>query len=120
MKKLSIDEPFEVDGRVMVFVKNNGKLTLSVNSEVKKKKNSFVPPTADEVMAYFKEKGYQESAAAKFHEYYDSADWKDGKGNQVKNWKQKAVGVWFREENKIVQPKLNDDSQKINFFQDGR
>jgi hypothetical protein len=64
-----------------------------------KVKVTFTPPSLDEVKAYFKSKKYLESAAIKFYDYYDSAEWKDGKGNQVKNWKQKAIGVWFKKEN---------------------
>lgn len=55
----------------------------------------------NEVKDYFKEKGYTEIAAIKFFEYYSVSDWVDGKGNKVKNWKQKANSVWFKEENKI-------------------
>jgi uncharacterized protein YdaU (DUF1376 family) len=58
--------------------------------------------TIDIVKAYFKEKGYSETTAQKFFDYYSVAKWKDSKGKVVKNWKQKAQGVWFKEENKIL------------------
>jgi hypothetical protein len=58
--------------------------------------------TIDIVKAYFKEKGYSETIAQKFFDYYSVAKWKDSKGKVVKNWKQKAQGVWFKEENKIL------------------
>ena len=32
---------------------------------------------------------------------YDVADWHDSQGKQIKNWKQKAYQVWFKDENKI-------------------
>jgi hypothetical protein len=38
--------------------------------------------------------------ANKAFKYYETGNWKDGKGNQVKNWKQKMQSVWFKEENK--------------------
>ncbi len=60
----------------------------------------FIPPTESEVIKYFIEKGYIASAGKKAFQYYDAANWKDGKGNKVKNWKQKMIGVWFKEENK--------------------
>jgi hypothetical protein len=63
--------------------------------EVKKK---FSPPSLEEVKAYCVEHGYLAELGDKVFRYYDSADWKDSKGNQVKNWKQKINGVWFKDE----------------------
>lgn len=60
----------------------------------------FIPPTLDEVKAYFGQKGYTEEAAAKFFEYYEAGSWTDAKGTPVKNWKQKALSVWFKPENR--------------------
>ncbi len=70
-----------------------------------KKGNSkeFTPPTQEEIIAYFTENGYTKQAALKAFQYYESAKWKDSKGSQVKNWKQKMIGVWFKDENKIKQ-----------------
>lgn len=68
-----------------------------------KPKSVFTPPTLLEVINYFKEKGYSETAAKKAFDYYDSSNWIDGKGSKVKNWKQKMIGVWFKEENKAVE-----------------
>lgn len=65
------------------------------------KKVKFQPPTIEEVKAYFKENGYTEASAIKAFQYYNTAAWKDSKGNQVKNWKQKMISVWFKDENKI-------------------
>lgn len=64
------------------------------------KNKTFVPPTELEVIAYFLENGYTEQSAKKSFHYYDSAKWIDSKGNKIKNWKQKMVGVWFKDENK--------------------
>lgn len=68
-----------------------------------KEKNSkkFIPPTLDEVKEYFKEKGYKESAAIKAFNYYNEGDWIDGQGNVVRNWKQKMMSVWLKDENLI-------------------
>jgi len=68
----------------------------------KKEKKENVYPTILEVVEYFKLNGYSEQLANKAFNYYDSAEWKDGKGNVVKNWKQKMQGVWFKEENKEI------------------
>jgi len=68
-------------------------------------------PKIEEVINYFKENGFSEAAAKKAFDYYESGNWHDSKGNQVKNWKQKMQGVWFKDENKIqttsTHPKIN-------------
>lgn len=55
----------------------------------------------NDIKLYFFENGYSEISAQKFFDYYSVASWKDSKGNKVKNWKQKAQAVWFKDENKI-------------------
>lgn len=69
----------------------------------REEKKRFTPPAIDEVINYFTENGYSEEAAQKAFAYYDVADWHDGQGNQVKNWKQKMQAVWFKPENKRKQ-----------------
>ncbi len=61
-------------------------------------------PTVDEVVAYFKEKGYTEVAAKKAFEYYTAADWHDVNGKPVLRWKQKMITNWFKPENKELKP----------------
>jgi hypothetical protein len=70
-------------------------------SKVKKREVGFTPPSLDEVCQYFMEKGFTEQSAQKAFSYYDISNWKDSKGNPVKNWKQKMISVWFKDENKI-------------------
>jgi len=74
-----------------------------VNNKEKKikKKPTFSPPIQSDVEKYFSDNGYKIEAGSKAWNYYDVADWKDSRGNQVKNWKQKVRGVWFKDENKI-------------------
>lgn len=67
----------------------------------KKVKKEFTPPFLEEVKSYFKENGYTEQTAEKMFKSYSVANWVDSKGNKVKNWKQKAINVWFKDENKI-------------------
>jgi len=59
------------------------------------------PPTEEEVVKFFVEKGYTSESGKKAYEYYHEANWKDSKGNPVMSWKQKAISVWFKDENKI-------------------
>lgn len=76
------------------------------DSDIKKKegkpKKVFIPPTILEVEEYFKENGYNNQSAQKMFRMYDVANWADTKGNKIKNWKQKAIGVWFKDENKAT------------------
>lgn len=73
-----------------------------------KQKETFSPPSSIEVCNYFKEKGYSEVLAKKAFDYYHVSNWKDSKGTQVKNWKQKMISVWFKEENKVEQNNKNN------------
>jgi hypothetical protein len=76
-----------------------------VNKSKVKKSKVFTPPTIEDVKRYFKDNGYSENSGSTAFYYYDSANWVDSKGNKIKNWKQKMIGVWFKEENK--EPKAN-------------
>ena len=77
--------------------------TTNNNNEIYTKKKKFIAPTIDEVILYFKENGYKDEVARKAFNFYNTADWQDTQGRQVKNWKQKMIGVWFKDENKISQ-----------------
>ena len=68
---------------------------------------TFKAPTVEEAIAYFIEKGYTEDSARRFFDYYDCSGWKDSNGKSVRNWKQKAQAVWFKDENKISKPIYN-------------
>ncbi len=81
--------------------KNVKHLENDKNKRKKIKKKSFSPPIQSDVEKYFFDNGYKIEAGSKAWNYYDVADWKDSRGNQVKNWKQKMRGVWFKDENKI-------------------
>jgi uncharacterized protein YdaU (DUF1376 family) len=98
-------------------VKTNGHMTSHMENEnenriildstiIKEPKieKKFIPPTLQEVIDYFNEKGYSKEAATKAFNFYSAGDWSDSKGSKVKNWKQKMNGVWFTDENKM---KLN-------------
>ncbi|MBO7230086.1 MAG: hypothetical protein J6V20_01565 [Bacteroidaceae bacterium] len=53
-------------------------------------KKEFVPPTYEEVLVYAKSRG-REDLARKFFDYFDTGEWIDSKGNNVRNWKQKFI-----------------------------
>lgn len=68
--------------------------------EKKRKEKKFIAPSAKEVIAYFCENGYSEDAGQKAYNYYEASNWVDSQGKDVKNWKQKMQGNWFKPENK--------------------
>ena len=76
----------------------------------KKPRSVFTPPVISDVISYFEENGYTKQSAEKAFKYYSVANWKDSKGDQVKNWKQKMQGVWFKDENK---EKTDNRSKKM-------
>ena len=73
----------------------------SVSKKESKSKRMFVPPTLEEVVSYFNEKGYNEVGAKKAYDHYVAGEWHDTEGKPVKAWKQKMTTVWFRDEYKI-------------------
>ena len=89
--------------------------------EKKGKEKKFIPPSKSDIIKYFKENGYTEESAKKAFEYYNIAGWKDSRGNQVKNWKQKMIAVWFKEETKVrtskesSKPKKEDKCKRVPF-----
>lgn len=74
---------------------------LKEDKNIKKKSKKFNPPLLSEVKSYFFENEYSEQAAIKMFNSYSVANWIDSYGKPVLNWKQKAINVWFRPENKI-------------------
>jgi hypothetical protein len=74
--------------------------------KIRKDKKRIYIPTLPEVELYFQENGYTKDSAVKAFYYYQENNWKDSRNNQVKNWKQKMQGVWFKEENKIKNEQL--------------
>jgi len=77
----------------------------------KKGYKKFIPPEIQDVISYFLKNGYSTETAKKAFNYYSTANWKDSRGNQVRNWKQKMIAVWFKDENKTTtdqQPKFWD------------
>jgi len=81
-----------------------------------KNEKKYVAPLIENVISYFSENGYTEEAAKRAFQYYESGDWKDSQGKQVKNWKGKMIAVWFKPENKIKEER----SQNYRGYLDGK
>lgn len=82
-----------------------GKSRVKITPEIRDKskeirvKNTFIPPTLEEVTEYCSERKNNVDPK-KFYEYYSVANWKDAKGNPVKNWKQKMIANWEKDKPK--------------------
>ena len=86
----------------------NGK-QIEDKSRVDKRREEKAPPTLDQCIKYFESKGYNKALANKFFDYYNEPMvdrngrvWKDGKGKTIKSWKQKAMAVWMKDEDKTT------------------
>ena len=76
-------------------------INITNNKDNKKESNRFIPPTLQDIMDFCKERNNGVDAQKVF-DYYSSANWKDGRGNPVKNWKQKIIAVWEKNNEKPV------------------
>lgn len=83
-----------------------------------KKGKKLTPPLLEDVKQYFKENGYTEESGEKAFKYYEAGNWKDATGKKVKNWKQKMIAVWFKDENKINQKSKTSSNQKTLDYQE--
>lgn len=73
---------------------------LTTLKEEKKKRNNntpYNPPTLDEVREYCKSRNSSVNPDT-FYEYFTAGNWKDSKGNPVRNWKQKLI-TWENHRN---------------------
>lgn len=61
-----------------------------VSKPNKIERKPFIPPSLEEVEAYCKSRNNNVDAK-RFFDYFDASDWVDGKGNKVRNWKQKVI-----------------------------
>jgi hypothetical protein len=66
---------------------------------IKNEKRKFIPPVFEEFESFCIDNGFRE-IARRAYDGYVAADWHDSQGKKIKNWKQKLLHVWFREENK--------------------
>lgn len=118
------NEPLHLNAGVTLKKQmSNGDIDIDIDIEkdidiykeqkkVKRVKESFVPPTKQDVINYFKEKGYRTDIAEKAWEYYNEAGWKDAHGKPVLNWKQKMLSNWMKPEYKTAE-KIESEKPKF-------
>ena len=73
--------------------------SVSVSDSYSVKRSSknlaFTPPTRMEVVEFFNSKGSSEELARRAYEHYETGNWLDSRGVQVKNWRQKMLTNWI-------------------------
>jgi hypothetical protein len=96
--------------------RKEGNDNVNVNeNENQNEKRSFIAPTQEEVISFFKSNGYTEEAASKAFQYYQDGEWKDSSGKKIISWKQKMRGVWFKQENRIAASSSSGYSRGSNY-----
>lgn len=65
---------------------NNNKSNIKDEKSKRKNASNFVPPTLEEVTAYFKERNTDIDPQA-FWAYYEANGWVQSRGKPIKNWK---------------------------------
>lgn len=92
--------------------KEKGKEKEKENRKEKGSNKRFSPPTLDEVAEYCRSRNSPVDPK-KFYEYFDAGNWKDAKGNPVRNWKQKIL-TW----EKYDTPKEKEPERASSFDTD--
>lgn len=106
----------------IISISNSSSNSISISNSNNKEKKSkeFIPPTLEEVKEYASSRDRLD-LAKKFFDYYEAGKWIDGKGNKVKNWKQKFI-TWEMKDNKPKQQEQIEekpDLTKRRFDTDG-
>jgi hypothetical protein len=103
MKKITEGEEFQMATGIFTYTTEGGSIKLKLVRHHKDKPTKQAP-SFEEVLDFFKSKGYPEHIARTFYDGYNVNEWKDSNDKPIKNWKMKAIQVWMRQENK-EQPK---------------
>lgn len=80
-------------------LENSAQLIKEELNKERINKRVFTPPTLEEVKEYCLNVRHNTVDYQKFYDYYNTGNWKDSKGNKIKNWKQKVI-TWEKKEKK--------------------
>ena len=98
------------DGIPSMGIPRLGKDRLGKDSKESKR---FTPPTLEEVKAYAKERGNKVDPE-KFFDYYSEGNWRDAKGDPVKNWKQKMI-TWEKKDSSPVKKTHTGNNRNYDY-----
>lgn len=119
-KKINTYQLNHVGGINENIEENNTRIN-NIKENIKKK--DFIPPTLKEVEEYIKSKNLNINSKT-FYEYFNVSNWVDGKGNKVRNWKQKLITWnsynkkqeiipdWYKKENKKKEYEFSEEDKK--------
>lgn len=74
-------------------------LNNNINTINNKDTRRFTPPTLEDIKDYCLNVRHNSVDYQKFYDYYTAGNWKDSKGNKIKNWKQKVI-TWEKKDRK--------------------
>ena len=121
-ESLFINQQMDLSNLTNGGANNDKSITDSKPDEEEKpsKKKEFIPPFEEEVISFFQKNGQPEAQARKAFAHYNNFGWKDSRGTQVKNWKQKMQTNWFKDTPNQSQITLLDgDARMMAFFEKG-
>ena len=91
LTKISIHDCQKYQSTIDKKIKDNN---ININNTSNNKKEIYkernINPTLEEIEEYCKSRN-NNIDAKKFYDYYSVNNWKDIKGNKIKNWKQKII-----------------------------
>ena len=92
---------------------------LPLEDENENENKDTFKPSIEDIKKYTLEKGYEVDANKIWH-YHNDNNWRDAKGNEVKNWKTKILNNWCKEENKVKPKYIGEPRYKVKYRSDTR
>jgi len=83
------DTDINTDNKQDINTDNKQDINTDIDNSSKKSK-VFIKPTLKEIQDYISEKSLSVDGK-KFFDYFEAGEWRDSKGNKVRNWKQKIL-----------------------------
>lgn len=109
------NQTLEKEPQLNTNIINNLNNKENINNKLFIQKKDFIKPTLEEIEQYCKERNNNVDPKT-FYDFYEAGDWKDSKGNKVKNWKQKVI-TWERD-NKGKQSQVMKKSKQQLLYEE--